>query len=151
MAAANGEQPQTGGCQCGAVRYELSGAPVELYVCHCRECQKQSASAFGISVIARREDFRILQGGVKSWSRPTDSGRRIRCMFCPQCGSRVWHEDEEGKSPTVSIKGGSFDRPIDLTPAVHIWTKRKLVGIVIPERAAQLAEEPERAPDRDAW
>jgi len=43
-----------GGCQCGAIRYELSGEGLELYVCHCKECRKQSASAFGISVIVPR-------------------------------------------------------------------------------------------------
>ena len=43
------EAIRTGGCQCGAIRYEISSPPVELYVCHCRECQKQSSSAFGIS------------------------------------------------------------------------------------------------------
>jgi hypothetical protein len=39
--------------------------------------------------------------------------------------------------PTVSIEGGSLDRPPDLSPAVHVWTSRKLPGVVIPEDAAQ--------------
>ena len=42
----------TGGCQCGAVRYAISAAPLRLIACHCRECQKQSASAFGMSLAA---------------------------------------------------------------------------------------------------
>ena len=50
---------RTGGCQCGAVRYELSAEPLALYVCHCRECRRQSASAFGISVIAPRAALRL--------------------------------------------------------------------------------------------
>jgi hypothetical protein len=142
MAATNRSRLLTGGCQCGAARYEVSGAPVEIYVCHCRECQKQSASAFGISVILRREDFRLLSGAVKSWSRPADSGRRVRCLFCADCGSRLWHEDEDGAEATISVKGGSFDQSIDLGKAVHIWTKRKLAGVVIPQGAKQFPEEP---------
>ena len=43
----------------------------------------------------------------------------------------------------VSIKGGSLDRPVDLTRATHIWVSRKLPGVVIPEGAPQFAEEPE--------
>ena len=73
----------SGGCQCGGVRYQISGAPVALYVCHCRECRKQSASAFGISVIVRRAEFRLVQGAPKVWSRAADSGRMLECAFCP--------------------------------------------------------------------
>ena len=126
-----------GGCQCGAIRYEFRGAPVKVYVCHCRECRKQTASAFGISAIVRCEDFRHTQGAPKSWVRIADSGRRLRLMFCPGCGSRVWHDREGIVWPTVSIEGGSLDLPLDLGAAVHVWTSRKLPGVVIPEGAVQ--------------
>jgi hypothetical protein len=132
----------TGGCQCGAVRYVIAGAPLELYVCHCRECQKQSASAFGISVIVRRADFRLEQGAVSFWARPTDSGRTLTCAFCPGCGSRLWHQGEDSAAP-ISVKGGSLDLPPDLSAAVHIWTARKLPGVVIPEGARQFPAEPD--------
>jgi hypothetical protein len=134
---------RTGGCQCGAVRYELAGPPVEIYVCHCRECQKQSASAFGISAFVRRVDFRLTQGTVKSWTRPTDTGRRLRCVFCPECGSRLWHERESEILPFISVKGGSFDEPLDLGDAVHIWTSRRLEGVVVPEGTRQFPLEPD--------
>ena len=137
------QEAWTGGCQCGAVRYEIASPPVELYVCHCRECQKQSSSAFGISAIFRRQDLRLTRGAVRNWTRGADSGRQVKCNFCPNCGARIWHEDGEGLEPTVSIKGGSLDRPVDLTQATHIWVSRKLPGVVIPEGAAQFAEEPE--------
>jgi hypothetical protein len=54
MASARHPGRLAGGCQCGAVRYEIRGEPMSLYVCHCRECQRQSSSAFGISVIVKR-------------------------------------------------------------------------------------------------
>ena len=139
------EAIRTGGCQCGAVRYEISSPPVELYVCHCRECQKQSSSAFGISAIFRRSDFRLTQGAVKSWTRDADSGGRVKCNFCPDCGSRLWHEDGDALETTVSVKAGSLDRPIDLTNAVHIWTSRKLPGVIIPEGTTQSPQEPDPA------
>ena len=131
-----------GGCQCGAVRYEIRGEPLSLYVCHCRECQKQSASAFGISVIIKRSDFRITRGEVKVWSRATDSGGTLACAFCPACGSRVWHQGI-GVTDTVSVKGGSLDDAPDLRSACHIWTTRKLPGVAIPEGARQFPGEPD--------
>jgi hypothetical protein len=134
--------PTQGGCQCGAVRYELTAPPVEIFVCHCRECRKQSASAFGISVIMRSADVRHLSGDLEKWSRPTDSGKTLDCFFCSRCGSRVFHGDL-ATAATISVKGGSLDTPPDLADAQHIWTSRKLPGVVIPAGAAQFSEEPD--------
>lgn len=132
---------KTGGCQCGAVRYELTAPPLQVYVCHCRECRKQSASAFGISVIMRSEDVKLVSGNPRRWSRPTDSGATLHCFFCPDCGSRVFHGDRLVED-SISVKGGSIDDPPDISQAHHIWTCRKLPGIVIPEQAQQFDQEP---------
>jgi hypothetical protein len=131
----------TGRCQCGAVRYTLSGEPIGLYACHCLECRKQSASAFGMSLIVRRDDFRLAQGIPSSWVRPADSGRGVRCWFCPDCGSRLWH-DSEPAGETMSIKAGSLDQPVDFSTAVHIWTDRALPGFRLPEGAQHFPGEP---------
>lgn len=130
------EIPLKGGCQCGKLRYEVASAPLDVYVCHCRECRKQSASAFGISVIVRSADLHLVQGEPHCWSRPADSGRTLDCFFCPDCGARVWHGNRE-REEKVSIKGGSLDEPVDLGAAYHIWTSRKLPGVLIPEQARQ--------------
>jgi hypothetical protein len=139
------KMPLTGGCQCGAVRYAISSDPVELYICHCRECRKQSASAFGISAFVEKPAFRLVRGKVGSWTRDTDTGHRLRCNFCPVCGSRLWHEREDSKEAArmISVKGGSLDEPLDVKGAVHIWTSRKLPGVLIPDGAVQFPGEPD--------
>jgi hypothetical protein len=133
---------RTGGCQCGEVRYESGGEAISLFACHCLECRHQSASAFGLSLDVPRRGFRVTRGSPRFWTRSTDSGGRLRCAFCPNCGSRLWHEDE-APSPTLTLKAGSLDQPVDLTHAIHIWTARKLPGVVIPEGAVQFPGEPE--------
>jgi len=133
--------PRKGGCQCGSVRYELGSPPHKVYVCHCAECRKQSASAFGISVIVSRKDFTLTRGMPKRWSRPTDSGRILDCFFCPDCGSRVWHGDLD-RDGSISVKGGSLDDPVDLSGAIHIWITRRLKGVVIPDGAECYSHEP---------
>lgn len=130
-----------GGCQCGAVRYESTGAPLALYVCHCRECRKQSASAFGISLTVPQSGFRVVRGAPRTWSRPTDSGHVLDCAFCPECGSRLWHQ-RRGATATLNIKGGSLDQPLDLCDGIHIWTARKLPGVRLPDGATQFPFEP---------
>jgi hypothetical protein len=134
------EAARTGGCQCGAVRYAIAERPLRLYVCHCRECQKQSGSAFGMSLIVRRAAFAVTQGTAGSWSRQADSGRTMACFFCAVCGSRLWHARDG--IDTVSVKAGSLDTPADFSSATHIWTSRKVPGLVIPPDAEQYAEEP---------
>jgi hypothetical protein len=137
---------RTGGCQCGAIRYEVGAAPLAVYCCHCRECRKQSASAFGISVIVPRAGFRLVSGSPKRWSRPTDSGRTLDCLFCPECGSRLWHE--RPGADAISVKGGSLDEPPDLTSAFHIWTVRMVPGVIIREGAVRFEREPDEGAGR---
>ena len=130
-----------GQCQCGTIRFSLNGEPIETYICHCRECQRQSSSAFGISVIMQRQDVELLSGSPKLWSRQTDAGGILDCYFCPDCGARLWHIGRNWPD-RVSVKGGTLDAPPDLTDARHIWTSRKLSGIVIPEGAETFEGEP---------
>lgn len=135
------ERTRTGGCQCGAVRYQLLDDPLEIYVCHCRECQRQSASAFGISVIVAAAGLRLTQGEPRFWSRPTDSGNTLDCAFCPDCGTRLWHQ-RRGDDGGLSVKGGSLDKPPDLHGVPHIWTARALAGGSIPGDSPRFPGEP---------
>lgn len=130
-----------GGCQCGETRYEVVADPVDLYVCHCRECQAQSASAFGISVIVQSENLHLVAGETKVWTRPAAIGGTMDCHFCPTCGTRLWHGNPESNE-RVSVKGGSLDQKPDLTGAKHIWTARTLPGVVIPEGCETFPGEP---------
>ena len=130
----------TGRCQCGEICYQSIGEPLALYICHCQECQKQSASAFGISLDVPKDGFSIIKGSPKYWIRIADSGRKLKCAFCPVCGSRLWHETELVPG-SVSIKVGSLDQPIDVSNAIHVWVKRKLPGIIIPPDAKQFLGE----------
>jgi hypothetical protein len=132
----------TGGCQCGAIRYQCTAEPLALFVCHCRECQKQSGSAFGMSLQVPRQALTVIRGQPRFWSRPADSGRRLKCAFCDNCGTRVWHEPEV-PTGTATIKAGSLDEPVDFSTATHIWTASKLPGLELPGLACQLAGEPE--------
>lgn len=112
--------PLTGGCQCGARRYAVLGAPLTLYACHCSECRGQSASAFGLSLLVRPADLELAREGLGVWRRPGSSGGEMVCRFCPDCGSRLVHEGGE----VVSVKGGTLDALGALRLAGHIWADR---------------------------
>jgi hypothetical protein len=62
------ENKITGGCQCGTIRYEVAGAPKRLVVCHCSDCQRQSGSAFGMTMVVSEADFRLIKGNFKTYA-----------------------------------------------------------------------------------
>lgn len=126
-------------CQCGLITFTTPlPEPLALYHCHCLECQKQTASAFGTS--AKFPAFALSEENKKNlgvWTRPTDAGNTSDCYFCKNCGVRLIHAKRGGDS--VSVKGGLV-KGLDWTKAVHIWTKRAVVPI--PEGAKQFEGEP---------
>ncbi len=122
----------TGGCQCGGIRYEVTGAPQQVVVCHCTDCQRQSGSAFGMTLVVREENFRLTQGEPKTFASKSDAGRAKLGAFCPGCGTRIFHKPEWRKG-TVSVKPGTLDDTTMLKPDIHIWTGSKQPWITIPE------------------
>jgi hypothetical protein len=142
-----------GGCQCGNVRYRIAGAPLTLYACHCTDCQKQSASAFGLSVWVKRSDLEILSGEPLFWKRPTDSGNTTHCASCPNCGSRLYHAPSDDPG-IYSLKGGSLDDISSLSPVGHIWTLSKLPWVdlaCLPGDLVFETEPPSFQPLLDRW
>ncbi len=114
--------PYTGGCQCGQIRYEINAEPLTLYLCHCQECQKQSSSAFGMSLTVLRDAVVIVQGKPKSWTRKNDSGREVNNLFCGDCGTRLFHERTYNPN-TINVKAGTLDDTSWLRPVGNIWTR----------------------------
>jgi hypothetical protein len=76
--------PYTGGCQCGSVRYILAMEPIRLAACHCKECQRQSGSAFGMSRPVKKDSLTVT-GATKQVTRIADSGNEVKGVFCPEC------------------------------------------------------------------
>ncbi len=113
----------SGQCQCGNICYRINGEPLTLYACHCRACQAQSASAFGLSMLVAVDDFEITAGNLKIWSTTADDGSAKHCAFCPECGTRIYHASDDA-TDSISVKAGSLDSILQLDPVAHIWTKR---------------------------
>lgn len=115
---------RTGHCQCGAVRYRLTGEPLTLFACHCTDCQRQSSSAFGMALWVRKADVEMLSGDMKEWVRELPSGRRMACRFCPDCGTRLFHQ-VLGQEEVMSLKPGTLEDTRGLRPAGHLWTSSR--------------------------
>lgn len=115
----------SGGCQCSSIRYELSGKIHRLNICHCKDCQRQSGSAFGMSLVIPKETFSLTSGELKTFQLLSESGRTKTCAFCPDCGVRIYNQT----SALTSIKAGTLDDTSWLKPTAHYWTSRKQLWV----------------------
>ncbi|MDH4108642.1 MAG: GFA family protein [Gammaproteobacteria bacterium] len=134
--------PLTGNCQCGSVRYEVSKAPIVTVACHCRDCQKLSASAFSITMVIPADAFRLLSGELAAFERPTDSGGTAVCYFCPTCSNRVYHVDP-GRPAYFRLKPGGLDDTSQIMPEAHVWTSRAQPWFTFPEGVPTYETQPD--------
>jgi hypothetical protein len=120
-----------GGCACAAVRYRLETPPMFVHCCHCRDCQRQTGSAFVVNALIETDRITLLAGAPEPVSVPTDSGRPHDVYRCPACRSALW--SDYGRRPTLRfVRVGTLDEPDALAPDVHIFTRSKLpwVGLL---------------------
>jgi hypothetical protein len=125
-------QIHEGGCLCGAVRYRAHNEPLRRSVCHCRNCQRRTGSAFGIGAYFNESDVE-LSGTLRTYEQRSDeSGRWLKMQFCPNCGSTVsW--TLELYPGLRALAGGTFDDPDWLTIERHVWTRSRQKWVVCPQ------------------
>jgi hypothetical protein len=109
----------TGGCVCGAIRYEVTAEPIVMFNCHCRDCQRTTGSAFSPVVYVPAKAFKITKGSPRYYSTPSEMVGHNKRGFCVDCGSRLFggaSDDGQG------ILAASLDNPSLFKPQMHIWT-----------------------------
>jgi len=106
------ERQFSGGCSCGAVRFEVRGEPLRTGLCHCTTCRKETGSVHNVFAVWPRSQF-TASGEWREWE-----GR----SFCTVCGSSLFAlRDDEAE-----VKLGSLDdAPTGLTPNYELWIKRR--------------------------
>ena len=108
-----------GGCLCGQVRYEISGDPLAVIICHCVNCQKQSGSTFSFNLIGQSDQI-SLQGNVSTYEDTNDSGDPVNRNFCGNCGSPIYSEILT-QGNLIALKIGTLDDTRDLEPQSQVW------------------------------
>jgi len=100
----------SGGCACGAVRYECTSGPLGMVNCHCRDCQRAGGSGYSPSVVVPAASFRLTRGEPRVHELPADSGNTARRVFCRDCGSPLY-ASSSARTQFVAIRAGSLDDP----------------------------------------
>jgi hypothetical protein len=113
------EKLVTGGCMCGAVRYEVSGPLRDVICCHCTQCRRSSGH-FVAATACRKNHFQLKSAGLLAWYSFVPGLRR---GFCTGCGSSLFFEDINGER--MSIAAGTLDEPQGLKIGAHIYAAEK--------------------------
>lgn len=116
-------RPVTGGCHCGAVRYEAEAFLESAYYCHCTDCQRSSGQPAEIGVPIKAGTLKFTREAPKFYA---SSGKAER-GFCAACGSRiVWRPQHGANEWAINVDVCSLDNPEDVRPSEHIYVDRQL-------------------------
>jgi hypothetical protein len=110
----------TGGCYCGAMRYEVDADPQAQIQCHCRECQYITGGHPNAIVIFPLAGFRWTKGEPASFAR-ADLERPVTRFFCPTCGTGLGTRSP-ARPDSMIIKVGTLDDPSGFKPQAAIFT-----------------------------
>lgn len=123
-------KPITGGCLCGAVRFEASGAPQWCGFCACGDCRKASGSGFVPFMGFAANAFRV-SGPVKQFRSPSFRGTESVRNFCSACGGLVFGGDV-GTDDSHTVYAGALDDPAAFTPTMAIFVRDKPDWVILP-------------------
>ena len=140
------EPRATGGCLCGAVRYEVRGSLRDILICHCGECRRAHGSVGAYSA-AHLEEFTVLDETALRWVDSPESDHHAQRGFCGECGSSLFWQGRN--LPRIGIAAGTLDRPTGLRVAAHIYTHQAGDWDELP--ADGLPRDPDRGAFEIRW
>ena len=114
----------TGSCGCGQLTYQMSSAPMFVHCCHCKECQKQTGSAYVLNAIIETERV-TWSGKTTNHTLATPSGKGQKITRCAICGTAVFSEYLVRLGKLRYIRVGTLDNPDLCPPDAQIFTSSK--------------------------
>ena len=122
-----------GGCLCGQVRWRAKAEPINVRLCHCRNCQRATGGAFFARALFRDADVE-RSGHTTRWA----SSQRLHRLSCARCGTPVFAEPQDG--PWIAVSLTTLDDPTALQPGSHIWVSEKLASVHIDDGLPQFPQ-----------
>ena len=136
----------SGSCLCGKVSYDSQAAPQLAAHCHCVDCRKSSGTGHCTHVVAAEDAVRI-EGDLKFYERPADSGNIVSRGFCPDCGSAVASRNS-GMPGMLFLRASSLDDPEVIRPAMSVYASRAASWDPVNPDLPSFPEMPEDGPEQ---
>ena len=117
-------------CSCGQLNLTCEGEPRHVSLCHCRECQRRTGSAFGIAAFFVRGAV-TAAGEARPFTRRSEGGHAVTFHFCPICGSTVYWQPERF-ADLIAVAVGAFADPSFPVPAQSVWESARHDWVALP-------------------
>lgn len=131
----------TGGCHCGAIRYEASGTPVTHALCHCRDCRRHAGAPLVGWAMFAAHTVKTLRGTPKVYES-SEHGRR---HFCPDCGTGLFYTKNHVLPDLIDVQSATLDDP-DAVPAhAHIQVAERIKWMEVAHTLPAFERYPPRA------
>jgi hypothetical protein len=118
-------------CHCGSLRARISGDPLMVSLCHCRDCQRRTGTLAGSGAIFEKSEVAI-EGDRKVFERDGQEGRKVRFHFCPSCGTSLYW-DGDFRPGWCVIAVGAFADPTFPPPSVSVFEESKHAWLQLPD------------------
>ncbi len=111
-----------GHCLCGAIRYELNGAPLHVALCHCSDCRRSAGAPCVSWAMFQEASLTVTAGQPKTIN---SSGTAMR-SFCPDCGTGLFYRNAVNLPGIVDVQTATLDDPDALAPTLQIQVAERL-------------------------
>jgi hypothetical protein len=119
--------PHTGGCRCGAVRFEAAGQPHHISYCHCVDCRKASGAPVS-AFVGFMADEAAIRGDVLA----TYQNGTVTRSFCGVCGTPIAYQDLQ-LGDRIYFTLGAMDAPEKYKPTLHAYVRQQLPFVHMPD------------------
>jgi len=112
----------TGGCHCGAIRYQAEGEALTHALCHCTDCRRCAGAPMVGWSMYPADAVKVTKGTPKIYESSTN-GRR---SFCPACGTGLFYTNAVNLPGIIDIQSATYDDPAVLPPQVHVQIAERI-------------------------
>ena len=110
-----------GACLCGHITFSAVIDPDKVIVCHCTDCQRHAATAFGVVVRVVDEQFELHTGTMKTYVKTAESGTKRALTFCPECGTRIYAKTVGEGMQFTGLRTGTLEQCAELVPSAQVY------------------------------
>jgi len=112
----------TGGCHCGAIRYQADGQALMHALCHCKDCRRHAGAPMVGWSMYRQDGVKVTTGAPKVYAS-SEHGRR---HFCPECGTGLFYSNDAVLPGIIDIQSATMDDPDLIRPQAHMQVAERI-------------------------
>ena len=113
---------QTGGCHCGAIRYEVGGESLTHALCHCSDCRRHAGAPMVGWTMYPKDAVKVTKGAPKVYES-SEHGRR---QFCPDCGTGLFYSNADTLPGLIDVQSGTYDDPEAVPARIQIQIAERI-------------------------